>query len=89
MMTKKAQGLPMNVIIIAALAIVVLVVIIVIFTGRVQLFGRGLGACDGQCAANRAQCPADYAAIPTKNCDDNGDGTPEIKGAGFCCKATT
>lgn len=40
MMSKKGQGLSLNVIIIAALALIVLVVLIVVFTGRIAIFDR-------------------------------------------------
>lgn len=42
MISKKAQGLSLNVIIIAALALIVLVVLVVIFTGRTAVFERGV-----------------------------------------------
>lgn len=41
-MDKKAQGLSLNVIIIAALALIVLVVLVVVFTGRIGLFEKGV-----------------------------------------------
>ena len=40
MMSKKGQGLSLNVIIIAVLALIVLVVLVAIFTGRITLFQR-------------------------------------------------
>jgi len=83
-MNKKAQGLSMNVIIIAAIAIVVLVIMIVIFSSRVQLFGQGTNTCQGTCVALKSSCGSS-APIPAKNCDANGDGTPDVEGAGFCC----
>lgn len=43
MISKKGQGMSLNVIIIAALALIVLVVLIAIFTGRISLFNRGVG----------------------------------------------
>jgi hypothetical protein len=46
---RKAQGLPINTIIIAALALVVFVIIFAIFTGRITLFGRGITECAGRC----------------------------------------
>ena len=66
---KKAQGLPLNVIIIAAVALIVLVVLVAIFTGRLAIFGRGIseeaqielarlklsyGDCHPETAAERA-----------------------------------
>ncbi len=41
-LSKKGQGMSLNVIIVAALALIVLVVLIVVFTGRVQLFKEGV-----------------------------------------------
>lgn len=46
---KKAQGLPITTIIIAALALVVLVILFAIFTGRISIFGRGVTECPGRC----------------------------------------
>ena len=42
MKNNKAQGISINVIIIAAIALAVLVVLFAIFTGRLSLFGKGL-----------------------------------------------
>ncbi|MBI3035513.1 hypothetical protein HYY71_04265 [Candidatus Woesearchaeota archaeon] len=39
---KKSQGLPINVIVIAAIALAVLVVIFVVFTGRFKIFSEGI-----------------------------------------------
>jgi hypothetical protein len=41
-MTKKAQGLSLTTIIIAAVGLVVLVILVAIFTGRMTLFGIGI-----------------------------------------------
>ena len=38
----------LNVIIIAALALIVLVILIVIFTGRINVFGKGVSSCTSQ-----------------------------------------
>ena len=46
---KKAQGLPISTIIIAALGILVLVVIGAIFGGQIGEFGRAAKACPGNC----------------------------------------
>jgi hypothetical protein len=70
-----------NVIIILALALIVLIVLVVVFTGRVQLFGKGLGTCRGSCVQTAAQCTA--SAVPTTNCDDGHN--PVIKGDAVCC----
>ena len=46
---KKAQGLPISTIIIAALGILVLVVIGAIFGGQIGKFGRAASECPGRC----------------------------------------
>jgi hypothetical protein len=42
-LSKKGQGLSLNVIIIAALALIVLVILVAIFTGRLGIFDSALG----------------------------------------------
>jgi hypothetical protein len=84
-MNKKAQGLSLNIVIIAAIAIIVLVIMIVIFGGRIKLFGKGVAACEGTCSATKEGCGSDKAPVPSKNCDHDGDGTPNVEGDGFCC----
>ena len=42
MVSKKGQGLSLNVIIVAAIALIVLVVLVMIFTGRIGIFEKGL-----------------------------------------------
>lgn len=63
---KKAQGLSITTIIVAAIALIVLVVLIAIFTGRIGGFGAGvdsvtqnkcLDVAGGECVASTAQCP--------------------------------
>ena len=39
---KKAQGISINTIIIAAIALIVLIILIAVFTGRIGIWGRGL-----------------------------------------------
>jgi hypothetical protein len=57
MKNKKAQGLPLNVIIIAAIVLIVLVVIIVIFSGKIQLFGKGLKEQSSPYEARNCEIP--------------------------------
>ena len=44
-MGRKAQGLPMNLIVIAAIALVVMVVLVFIFWGRARSFGTSTASC--------------------------------------------
>ena len=48
MLQKKAQGLSLNVIIIAAIALIVLVVLVMIFTGRMGGFTGTIAMCSNQ-----------------------------------------
>jgi len=57
MMNKKSQGLPLNIIIIAAIVLIVLVVIIVIFSGKIQLFGKGVTEQSTQYSAKNCELP--------------------------------
>ncbi len=43
-MNKRGQGLPLNIIIVAIIVLVVLVVLVAIFTGRIAIFERQVGA---------------------------------------------
>jgi len=68
MFQKRAQGLSINVVIVAVIGLIILVVVIAMFTGKLGSFGKGLdaaGSCDTACSAlgkkgdpihNRAQC---------------------------------
>ena len=53
-MKKRAQGLSLTTIVIAALALIVLVVLVLIFTGRMGGFAQGLDtvtSCENSCKA--------------------------------------
>lgn len=53
-MDKKAQGISVNVIIIAAIALIVLVVLVAVFTGRFGMFTTGVKestTCEQACNA--------------------------------------
>jgi hypothetical protein len=90
-MKKKAQGLSLNVIIIAALALLVLVILAVIFMGRTGVFRRQSGDCTtlgGQCS--RTGCTGDYTRKIAYDCDLDGDKTINEGQAidGVCCLST-
>jgi hypothetical protein len=61
-MSRKAQGLSMNVIIIAAIALLVLVILAVIFIGRMGETTKGIDQCKGVCADDESECEAKYGA---------------------------
>jgi hypothetical protein len=44
-MAKKAQGISLTTVVIAAVALIVLVVLILIFSGRLSLFQKGVAEC--------------------------------------------
>jgi hypothetical protein len=69
-MSKKAQGISMNVIIIAALALIVLVVLVMIFTGRIGMFTGGVKSC----SAMAGFCVDDEDACKAQVIDADGDG---------------
>ena len=78
MKRKKAQGLSLTTIVVAALAILVLVVLAVIFTGRIGKFTKEAESCNakgGRCIA-AADCGEDSEIMEIYSCRDT-----EVK----CC----
>ena len=57
---KKAQGISLNVIIIAAIALLVLVILSVIFMGRMGTFGREASDCENKGGKCLSECDDDY-----------------------------
>lgn len=54
---KKAQGISLNMVIVAVIALVVLIVLILIFSGRMNVFGRGTSETTAQYTANKCEVP--------------------------------
>ena len=74
-MRRKAQGLSINVIIIAAIALIILVVLIAIFTGRIGGFSKGIDdATKTTCDAQNGRC------LPT--CDT----ASQVRALGATCE---
>lgn len=77
---KKAQGMPLNVIVIAAIVLIVLVVLIAIFSGRIVQFGESVdktqpcivngGTWKDSCDATETELKgtSDAAAHPDEKC---------------------
>ncbi len=82
---KKAQGLSLNVIIIAAIALIVLVLLIVIFSGKIGQFRTGVSTCSGHCERSVGDCLSNENPIYLSGCDADGDGKPDMEGANYCC----
>jgi len=87
-MKKKAQGISINVIIIAAIALIVLVVLVAVFTGRFGMFSKGVAATgdptktctsaeNGGTLSTDNSCPKGKRAIAAS----------DIPPGQFCCKA--
>ncbi len=87
---KKAQGMPLNVIIIAALGLLVLVILAIIFTGKTGTFVKESDKCavyGGACVATQEECTGQYQRVMSERaCDLNGDEKFEFGGKdGWCC----
>ena len=80
----KAQGMPINVVIVAALALIVLVVLLVIFSGSIGKTAENIGSCttkNGMCADKLGgKCGGDYP-IPLFVSSDCKDSDPK----NLCC----
>ena len=81
---KKAQGLSMNVIIIAALAIIVLIILVVVMAGRFNLFGSTARSCEAQAGTCKEACEAGEAKMFFTDCADKNPNTEDHT----CCIPT-
>jgi hypothetical protein len=83
---KKAQGMPLNVIIIAILCLVVLVILIWMTTGKIQSFGKGINEttkveiCPSAQIKSIAQCDNPLVGTFVKNAQNEKLGYSEV-----CC----
>ena len=83
---KKAQGMPINVIIVATLALIVLVVLTVMFTGRTKIFAETLQSCaakQGQCEAGPLCSGNNKVVIANTNCPETEQDKKEKRN--ICC----
>ena len=78
---RKAQGLPLNTIIIAALVLIVLVLLVLIFTGRMNIFRKGIETCSGTCQST-SDCANGKIGYYQDPCRDNLGSSPNDK---YCC----
>jgi hypothetical protein len=95
---RKAESLPMNIIIIAIIGIIVLIILLALFAGKIKIFGSNVGgSCQeqgGECAklaGNEASC-SEVQGKPllvwAVGCDckpANADVCKDKKGMGQCC----
>ena len=78
-MARKAQGLSLNVIIIAAIALLVLVILAIIFIGRMGTTTKGIDACKGQCIDETLECNEELGQYYQE------DNTGECPEGQICC----
>ena len=74
----KAQGISINVIVIAAIALLVLVVLSVMFVGRIGLFGVKSISCaerGGTCSVD--VCPTGLIQTTTMSCPKTAEGADQ------------
>ena len=78
MMKNKAQGMSLNVIIIAVIVLIVLVVLVLVFSGKIKLFGS-------QTTSTASQYSGDKCLIPGTNneCAFSGDTSCTAKGGSY------
>lgn len=64
-MSRKAEGLSLQTIIIAIISLVVLVVIILILTGKIGRFTESVSRCEGTCEES---CELNERIVPGTSC---------------------
>ncbi|MFC1691534.1 hypothetical protein ACFL0W_05130 [Nanoarchaeota archaeon] len=85
---KKAQGMSMNIIIMAVIALIVLAVLIIIFYGKAKLFSQADSCINqgGACADSSGKCTKENPIISrAKDCPSPDPTKP--KEPGICCLA--
>lgn len=87
-MKKRAQGLSLNTIIIAALVLLVLVILAVIFTGRMGKWGIATQECTNQGGTCMVNCTTGYTQHPTYQCY-GADGATTDQAKTCCMTAIT
>ena len=92
---RKAQGMPLNIIIIAVMCLLVLIVVIFIFAGKSTLFKKGVESCEsksGICVAKDATCNGPVIGyVPDVSCDNDKSNPPNqgaFDGEKCCLKMT-
>jgi len=80
---KKAQGLSMTTIVVAALALLILIVLILIFTGRMSLFSDSVNKCDLESQKSPTMCTNN---VPLKIVKE---GSGEDQKIIYCCAEGT
>ncbi|MBI5398114.1 hypothetical protein HZB03_01500 [Candidatus Woesearchaeota archaeon] len=65
---KKAQGMSLNIIIIAAIGLLVLVILAVIFIGRIGTTTKAVDACKGTCVDSSDDCAGQYKKTTNDPC---------------------
>ena len=70
---KRAQGISINVIIIAAIALLVLVVLSVIFLGRIGVFTKATASCEGQGGQCLSVCSPPLTEFRAWTCPERTD----------------
>ncbi len=83
-MNKKAQGISLNVIIIAAVALIVLVILVAIFTGRMGIFTKDIGtATEGAKCSGKVMTPGECDAAKGEQLLGNFN---DVDAGLVCCK---
>ena len=80
---KRGQSLPINAIIIAALAMIVLVVVAAIFTGRARIFAKDLESCSAKQGKCEKTCGSGKAIVTNVKCPETKQ--EEKEGKNVCC----
>ena len=91
MFKKRAQGLSINVIIVAVIGLIILVVVIAMFTGRIDLYSSGvkeLTTCENTCKNIGADAGVNLNELACKSLSDDNQflpGTYSDAPDGCCC----
>ena len=85
-MSKRGQGMPMNVIIIAAIALLVLVVLSIVFVNNISGTNKAINSCEetgGACKPAAFGCGETEKLTTSKKCYQSG--TDKVDATQICC----
>lgn len=83
---KKAQGLSMNMIVIAAITLLILFLVTYLVLGKNRDIQKGISNCEGFCTTDKAEClEAGGIPNPVSNCIDEKGQTQPKNDVLYCC----
>lgn len=88
--SKKAQGMSLNVIVVAVIVLIILVVLVLIFSGKLKIFGSKTSETTSQYDSNKCEVPGtnNECSSDSADCQSKGGSYREIDGGYADCQSS-